>query len=119
MLCTERQTKPRVLSAFFLTALLFAVVCGTARAAEITDLPDTLKADPMNGRWKERILPHQRLVTVTPSYEYWNVVFDYVNLTTKRQARRASSPPVTDVAEAPRRVIFTIIPSLPTCSPPL
>ena len=69
LLCTERQTKPRVLSAFFLTALLFAVVCGTARAAEITELPDTLKADPMNGRWKERILPHQRLVTVTPSYE--------------------------------------------------
>lgn len=84
LLCTERQTKPRVLSAFFLTALLFAVVCGTARAAEITDLPDTLKADPMNGRWKERILPHQRLVTVTPSYEYWNVVFDYATVVLPR-----------------------------------
>ena len=38
---------------------LAMVTAAVSAASDITDMPDTLKVDPLNGAWKSRVLPHQ------------------------------------------------------------
>lgn len=51
---------------------LAMVTAAVSAASDITDMPDTLKVDPLNGAWKSRVLPHQRLL-VSFRDQDWNI----------------------------------------------
>lgn len=63
----------RVPAAIAVVLLLMALVSAAVSAtSDITDMPDTLKVDPLNGAWKSRVLPHQRLL-VSFRDKDWNI----------------------------------------------
>ena len=61
----------RGLAAIAVAILLLALVtAGVSATASFTDMPETLKVDPLNGAWKSRVLPQQRLLVSFRDKDY-------------------------------------------------